>query len=95
MINKIWIFYSEVISIRVHSDFELVPFVEKDDLFSCKLVTKNAVFASFLQQAYYDDKKRNLLIFRWKINTMVKFSEVLHSAIFSPMLRRMFAYHRQ
>ena len=45
MIYKIWIFYSEVISIRIHSDFELVLFVEKDDLFSCKQVTKNAVIA--------------------------------------------------
>ena len=63
MIYKVLVFYYKVISIRIHSDFELVLFEEKEDLFSCKLVTKNAVFASLLQQAYYDDKKRNLLIF--------------------------------
>ena len=63
MIYKVWIFYSKVISRRIHSVFKLVLFVEKGDLFSCKLVTKNAVFPSLLQQALLDDKKRNLLIF--------------------------------
>ena len=62
MIYKIWIFYSNVISIRIHSDFELVLFVENEGLFSYELVTKNAVFGCLLQQANYEDKKQNLLI---------------------------------
>ena len=43
MIYKIWIFYSNMILIRIHSDFELVLFVEKEGLFSYELVNKKAV----------------------------------------------------
>ena len=77
MLFKILIFYSKVISIRIHSDFELVLFVEKGGLFSYELVNKTLCLLVF-QQANYDDKKRNLLIvFVWnKYND--KLSQILH-----------------
>ena len=60
---KIWIFNSNVISIRYHSDFDLVLAVEKEDLITCKLLNISVVFG-LLQQTTYDEKKneRNLLI---------------------------------
>ena len=75
MIYNVWIFYSKLISIRFHSEFEFVIFVEKDDLFSCKLVTKNAVFACLLQQAKYDDNKR-ICWFFWLENYSVHFWDI-------------------
>ena len=79
MIYKIWIFYSNVILMwRIYSDFELVFFVEKEGLFFYELVNQNAVFACFLQQANYDDKKRNLLIVLVRNKYNDKLSQIMH-----------------
>ena len=67
-----------MILIRIHSDFELVLFVEKEGLFSYELVNKNAVFACFLQQANYIYKKQNLLIVLVRNKYNDKLSQILH-----------------
>ena len=59
---------SNVNSVRIHSDYEFIFFVEKDDLFTFKIVNKNAVFHCLLQQAYYDDNKQKLMNCLLKIN---------------------------